>query len=225
MTFYKYKKLTSKISYKDIDIENVDVTKFLGLYVDSELKWKKQADILCSKLSSYAYALYRLSKVVNQQAVLVSYHAYVTSTLRYGVIFWGNCTKRDAIFRAQKKCVRSVCHLRPMESCRPYFAKLKILPFPCLYVFEMAMFVRKNLHMFKLAMSKRLKSRICVPRHKTALFKKSVLGMGPKIYNHLPKSIRECNNLTIYRRKLYNFLLAKCYYNLKIFFKDKITNL
>lgn len=76
--------LTSKISYMNKDIENVSVTKFLGLHIDSDLKWKAHAESVCAKLSSYSYALYMLAKVVDQPAVLTSYHAYVTSTLRYG---------------------------------------------------------------------------------------------------------------------------------------------
>lgn len=225
MTFYKYKKLTSKISYNGNDIENISDTKFLGLYVDCDLNWKRHAKELCSKLSRFSYALFMLAKVVDKQFVLTAYHAYVTSALRYGIIFWGNCSERLTIFRAQKKCIRSVCHLKPRDSCKAYFPKLNVLPFPCLYIFETALFVKNNIHMFRLQSSTRHRNRIRVPQRRTALYSKSVLGMGPSIYNHLPKTIVNSENFVIFKRKLFEFLIKKCYYNLKSFFEDDISNL
>lgn len=162
-----------------------------------------------------------LSKVVNQSAVLTSYHAYVTSTLRYGIIFWGNCTERETIFKAQKKCLRSVCHLQQTDTCKPHFKRLKILPYPCLYISEIALFIKRNLCLFDVIKSKRIKYKICMPPHRTALYDKSIFGMGPRIYNKLPKEILETGNIDIFKSKLFKFLIDKVYYSVNEYLYDK----
>lgn len=225
MTFNKYKKLTSQICYSNNYIQEITVTKFLGIYLDSNLNWNKHAESVCSKLGSYSYALYMLGKVVNQSAVLISYHAHVTSTLRYGIIFWGNCTEKHTIFKAQKKCVRSVCHLKTSATCKNHFQSLKIMTFPCLYIYEMAVFMRNNLHMFEYLKCRRHHSKICSQAHNLDLFNKSVLGMGPKIYNHLPKAVLESANVAIFKAKLSKFLINKTYYSTKEFLEDKFNNI
>lgn len=54
--------------------------------------------------------MYNLSKV--DYLSVTAYHAkasyYITSTLRYGVIFWGNSTNKEVAFKAQKICLRPV---------------------------------------------------------------------------------------------------------------------
>lgn len=224
MTFNKNIKLTSKITYLNNDIHDISVTRFLGLYVDSDLNWKMHAESVRAKLNSYSYALYLLSKVVSQPAVIISYHAYVTSTLRYGIIFWGNCTERETLFKAQKKCLRSVCHLKSTDSCKPHFLKLKILTFPCLYIFEMALFVRNNFQLFEFNKRERHKNKINIPPHRTAGFTKGVCGMAPKIYNHLPRIILESESVNIFKSKLFNFLILKSYYTINEYLNDKISN-
>lgn len=221
MTFNKYRKLTCKIAYYDNDIKDISDTKFLGLHLDSDLNWKMHAESVRSKLSSFSYALYLLSKVVSQSAVLTAYHAYVTTTLRYGVIFWGNCSERETIFKAQKKCLRSVCHLKPTDSCQPYFSKFKILTFPCLYIYEMSLFVRTNLYLYEFGKGTQSRNKLKVPAHRTACFRKGVCGMGPKIYNHLPETILKSESVTAFKRSLFNFLSQKLYYKVTDFLIDR----
>lgn len=50
------------INYNGQTIDEVNIAKFLGITIDSQLTWKTQADNICKKLSSAAYALYSLSK-------------------------------------------------------------------------------------------------------------------------------------------------------------------
>ena len=43
---------TQKLNISNKDINCSQSTKFLGLTIDEELKWKEHIDILCGKLSS-----------------------------------------------------------------------------------------------------------------------------------------------------------------------------
>lgn len=214
MNFYQRNNSMGNISvtYNNHIIEETDNTKFLGLSLDNKLTWKSQVDTICNKLNRFSYALYNLSKKVSRAAVLTAYHAYVTSTLRYGIMFWGNSTDRELVFKAQKKCLRSVCSLKPTESCKSYFIELKILTFPCLYIFEMAMYVKSNLNQFSVFNSVRQRHKIGNNQSKTALRAKSAFGMAPKVYNKLPDFIRQ-SDMQEFKKKLLHFLTYNAFYS------------
>lgn len=222
MTFYqRTNKPKLNIKYGNVAISESDNTKFLGLYLDSHLTWKYNIDALSKKLSQFAYALYKLSKTVNRVTVKIAYNAYVASSIRYGIIFWGNSTDRDIAFKAQKKCLRSFTKLQSMDSCKPLFKELSLLTLPSMYIYEMGVFVRCNLHLFEALRSRRYQNTIHATAHKTAFFAKSVLGMAPKIYNSIPAAIRNKECLRSFKGSLFRFLLDRCYYSITEFLTDK----
>lgn len=193
--------------------------KFLGLNLDNKLTWKNQIDIVCNKLNRFSYALYNLKKIVNRSSALTAYHAYVTSTLRYGIIFWGNSTDRDLVFIAQKKCLRSVCGLKQTDSCKPYFIELKILTLPCLYIFEVVMYTKKNINQFLSFRSTRQRHKLDTKRFNTALLTKSVFGMAPKLYNKIPEDIRKAE-MPHFKNLLFNFLVKNAFYSVREFMNN-----
>lgn len=209
------------INYSQHKIKHVDTTKFLGLDIDCNLNWKKHAEGLCLKVSQYSYALYMLAKVASTSTVVTAYHGYVASTLRYGIMFWGNSTERETVFKAQKKCIRAICKLKPTESCKQHFKDLKLLTLPSLYIYEVVIFVRHNLTLFENFKSKRYNYKLKYPNNRTTLFNKSIMCMAPRIYNHLPKTIVDIQATNIFKFKVKCFLLDKIYYSVNDYLSDK----
>lgn len=227
MHFHKKNNLSDlNIYYNNKNINETDISKFLGLLIDNKLTWKIEIDELCKKISKFSYALYKLSQVANIDSVLCAYHGYVMSCLRYGIIFWGNSTDRDKPFKAQKRCVRAMCGLKTGDSCLPIFKSLKILTVPCIYIYEIGIFVKTNPHLFdKLAdnfrhpIRKQYKHKLCLKACKTALVHKSILNMAPKIFNKIPNEIKLLN-LNLFKKKLFTFLIEKTYYKIVDFLED-----
>lgn len=216
------------INYNNQNVERVELTKFLGILIDSQLTWKPQAEAICKTLSASAYALYNLKKKVNTKTVLLAYHGLVVSKLRFGIIFWGNCTEKESIFKAQKRCIRAIFGLKVTDSCVPFFKKYNLLTFPCLYILEIALFVKVNRSLFLSLSESRhrdvnLRSQyqnlLRTGGYKTALFGKSAFGMAPAIFNHIPNSIKQ-EPVTIFKKKLTTLLLNKCYYSVSDFLAD-----
>lgn len=206
-------------------IEEVDNCKFLGLYIDDKLTWKPHVQQLCKRVSKSAYALHTLASKINSSALLIAYHGLVASVLRYGIIFWGNSTDKDLVFKAQKRCIRAMFGLKSTESCVPFFKKHSILPLPSLYIFEVAAFVKQNSHLFTLASiafnrTQRDDSRLCVPRANTALMYKSVFHMATVVFNKLPKELKNLHT-NLFKQKLRSLLCQKCYYSVSDFLSDK----
>lgn len=115
--------------------------------------------------------------------------------------------------------------LKSTDSCVPYFKEFKILTLPCLYILEVAVFVKSNPNRFtRLAdivpRNRRDNTRLCMQTAKTALMRKSVFCMAPFVYNKLPKSWKSLN-LPLFKKKLRTFLVNKAYYNISEFLAEK----
>lgn len=215
-----------KVLYNNTLLDEVDSTKFLGIMIDTKLNWKAHIEYLSKRLSSSAYALYKLAPELNPDALLTAYHGIVASVLRYGIIFWGNSTDKDIAFKAQKRCIRAMFNLKSTDSCMPFFKKYKILTLPSLYILETVAYVKTNPELFpRLAdtvnRNRRDNSKLRLHSAKTTLMRKSIFCMAPIIYNNIPQAYRELNT-NLLKKKMRNLLTDKCYYDINDFLTDII---
>ena len=100
------------IKYQNNNISRVEITQSLGIKIDQRLDWKAHIKNLSKRVSKSAYVLFKLSPVFNMEALLTAYYGIVDSVLRFGVIFWGNSTNRDLIYKLQKRCIRVLFKLQ-----------------------------------------------------------------------------------------------------------------
>lgn len=221
MQFNKMKKcnLNLNIEYKGTRIDQADSVKFLGVIIDKDINWKSQIEKICDKINRFVFVLKRLRYVTDHSTVLTAYHAYVASTLRYGLIFWGNSVNVHKAFIAQKKCLRAIYGIPPYQTCKPLFKELNLLTLPSLYIFEISKFVKNNIELFNKASdinprNTRNPNKLVlnfVPR--TTLYMKNCLNMCLKIYNKIPENLKMLNR-PLFDKKLYAWLLEKSYYNI-----------
>jgi hypothetical protein len=116
------------ICYNNKHIVNNTHTKFLGIIVASSLSWKNHIDGLVIKLSNASYSVRVLRPFVSQKALRMIYFSYFHTILTYGIIFWGNSSYSNNIFKLQKKVIRIMMNARNRDSCRDMFRELNILP-------------------------------------------------------------------------------------------------
>ena len=229
---YKMANQALKIIGRGNKIEEVDCTKFLGISIDKNCNWKKHIETICNRLNSFAFALRNLRKTVGRNAALMAYHGYVSSVLRYGlIILWGNSTDSDKAFIVQKKCLRAVFGIGPLESCRPILKENKLLTLACLYILEMGLFVKKHPTLFNKADSENLykfgkmsrdPTKLAMPRCGTAFCHKNTSCMAIKIFNKLPKPIRELPT-NLFQKELKTWLIENCFYADNDFFNYTST--
>lgn len=116
-------------------------------------------------------------------------------------------------------------NLKTTDSCQPYFRKHKILTLPCIYILEIAVFVKSNPQKFTrindvVPRNRRDNSRLCLRSANTTLMRKSVCCMAPEIYNKLPKTLKDLN-LALFKKKLRNFLVDKAFYSVSDYLLEK----
>lgn len=207
-------------------LNEVTHTKFLGIIIDKDINWKLHVDNVSTRINKFVYALKQVKNVTNIKTAIISYHAYVESILRYGVIVWGNSTDMTRAFIAQKKCIRAICGIKPDDSCRPMFKKLCLLPLPCIYIYEICIFVVKHVQLFKTA------NEIC-PRIRRDPFRlvqsdlprltkynKNCLATCVRIYNKMPSHFKVLN-IRLLKIALYKWLNECNFYSLKEFMDHK----
>jgi len=77
-----------------------------------------------------------------------TYFSYVHSIISYEIIFWGNSSRSEEIFKIQKRIIRIITNSRKNSSCRQLFKELNILPIQSQYIFSILLFVTKNKDQF-----------------------------------------------------------------------------
>lgn len=199
--------------------------KFLGVHLDSVLKWDEHINALVKKLNRSFYAINQIKKTLPVRSVLDVYYSLVYSHLNYNILLWGNSTDINRIFVAQKRIVRMIFNISPLASCRPLFLKHKILPVPCIYIYRCLLHIRNNVEKFRKLSSfhcyqTRNEQTLCLPLHKTTKFESSPSYKGIKLFNHLPNSIKALN-VNKFKKTVKMSLLNKTYYSIVEYLADK----
>lgn len=214
------------IKHNGLSIKNTECAKFLGIYLDNKLKWKEHVGSICKRINRFCYPLHRLTKMAPRSTALTAYFGHIQSIIKYGLLIWGNSTDIGKVFVAQKKCIRAICGAGPMETCRPLFKELRVLPLPCLYIMEVARFVKDHWSLFKkqsdmcmrtLRYPNRLVTDV-VPR--STRYKRNCIYMCITVYNKIPESIKMLSG-NQFRKVLYNWLTNKNYYSINDFLHDR----
>lgn len=205
------------VRYRDDTVVESTKATFLGIVLDDKCSWVDHIDKLCSRINPFGYALWRLTKVSSEKVALQAYHGYVCSLLRYGVILWGNASQVNRVFVAQKQCVRAICDINIRTSCRPFFIKLQLLTFPCIYIFEMCVFVKTHPDLFKrrgddCSYNTRYPERLMICNMRTTLYSKNCYSMAVKLFNRLSNDIKLLP-INLFKNKLKKWLIINCFYS------------
>lgn len=136
------------ITTKNHDMINPEYVKFLGIYIDPNLRWDQHVHFLNKKLCKTAYLLRNLSNTVSQHVLISAYHGLFESNISYGILAWGHSSSADKVFSVQRRVVRIIAGASYRANSTPLFLKLKLLTLPALYVFNCLLYVYKNKHSF-----------------------------------------------------------------------------
>lgn len=198
--------------------------KFLGVIVDSNMKWKGEIESLSRKLHSAIYVIWSLTRTCNKEVAILAYHSIFLSRISYSILFWGNSSieNMEIIFKIQKRAIRTINKMSRRESCRGTFRQMNLLTIPSLYCFLAAKWTREksNLVLRSDVHSHQTRGRnlIQTEHHRTRTFEQSVVHMGSKILNALPREIinEESNSKFVSGMKKY--FIAKELYSISEMF-------
>ena len=217
------KVLPDHVKINNTELKQVDCTKFLGLYIDSDLSWKSHINYLSKILSRNTGILHKLKHFFPCQILINVFSSLISPYLNYGILVWGNATNilLDLLSRIQKRAIRNVNHAGYLSHTNSHFHKNTILKTTDLFNYNVGIFMyqlstnelpevfthmfRKNslIHNYPTRQS----GAYHLPRTRTMFAKKTIMFTGPRYWNDLPTRIVSSSSLYSFKRNLKDFLL------------------
>ncbi|GBP53786.1 Probable RNA-directed DNA polymerase from transposon BS [Eumeta japonica] len=142
------KLIDTNVMVKNEVLDIVDTTLFLGLTLDSKLRWNSHITRLEKRLSSAAHAVKRIRRLTNENTARLVYFSCFHSLMTYGILLWGHAADINTIFMLQKRAIRAVYDLRPMTSLKEKFKEINILTLASQYIHENLVYVKRNIKSF-----------------------------------------------------------------------------
>ena len=85
MAFSTQKYDEPKIKIGNVMVDKTKQCKYLGVYIDEELKWTDHIEYICNKLHKFIGVFYRLSNKLPQKCIRTLYFAFVYAHLLNGI--------------------------------------------------------------------------------------------------------------------------------------------
>jgi hypothetical protein len=92
--------------------------------------------------------LLSIRKVFSIKTLKSVYYFYFHSAMTYGIMFWGNSTYAERVFKIQKRVIRVMKRCAYTESCREHFKNMKIFLLRSQYIYSLLLFILKNKEVF-----------------------------------------------------------------------------
>jgi hypothetical protein len=200
------------ITYNNNKIYKISNMKFLGLQIDNILSWKNHVDIIVPKSSAACFAIRAVRPFMSQETLKMIHHAYFHSIITYGIVFWGNSSYSNNVFKLQKRVVRIIMGTRTRDSCREYFRSLKFLLLYSQYILSLVLFIITNKNQFAVTseihnINTRNKSHIHQPLSLLTSYQKGTYYFGIKVFSCLPNHIKTLShNMKQFKSALKSFL-------------------
>ena len=209
------------VTINNFEIERVFVTKFLGVLIDTNLKWKSHTSYVKGKIYKSISLLCKAKLLLNQSALFNLYNAIIQPHLSYCCEIWGNTNKIDLLplIVAQQKAIRLVCNVGYRDHTTFLFKNLKVLKFEDIVKHKVCMLLFKGKRgllprniqcLFTLNTNNKYCTRQCnyfkIKFARTSIKSSCVSISGVKQWNSLCTDILNCNSLCVFKKML------KCYY-------------
>ena len=167
------------VSFGNRKIATAQSLKFFVLTIDTSLTWKHRIGELTSRLNKACYAIRSIKPFMSLDALRSTYFSYVHWIISYGIIFWGNSSRSEEMFKIQKRIIKIIMNSSKNASCRQLLKELNILPVQSQYIFSILLFVTKNKDQFLFnsqvhKINTRQTSDLYVPTANLAIYQKGV---------------------------------------------------
>ena len=147
----------SVVMYFNQDTTNLDVTidgvvvpkvtthKFLGTWIDDNLRWDTQVAHLVNKLRTNRHLLCLAKNLLSVDCLRHRYFSHIYTHLKYDLVVWGSMISKSQlsdVFQLQKNCIQLLVKEKN-KSEGDLFATLKVIKFPDMIQSELCKFGAK----------------------------------------------------------------------------------
>ena len=215
----------------DFSIKRVNCVKYLGMFIDEQLKWDVHVNNLCSTLSRNFHMFYSIRDILNSSLKRQLYFSMVYSRIIYGIVIYGACRSSlmNKVQVLQNKLLK-VLHKLPFRTdTNVMHIDLDILKVKDIYKYQIQKFVYEslnkkcivqfhdyytyihNVHQVNTRQQKQLHRTIT----NTKYGEHSLKDYGAFLWNQLESDIKCSESLDIFKKALRKSII-KSYQNLII---------
>ena len=138
------------------------------------------------------YLIQNIKPYMSISTLKIIYHSLFHSIMSYGIMFWGNSSHSSVIFKIQKRVITIIMWYGYRGSCREVLKEFKILTLSSQYTFSLLLFfVNKRDYSVHHNINTRWKNNLHLPQISLAMYQMGVYYSGIKIFNDLPKAIKD----------------------------------
>ncbi|KAI5734672.1 hypothetical protein M8J77_009335 [Diaphorina citri] len=211
-----------------VNFENPASVRFLGVLLQPNLCWDSHMENIAKKMNSNIFLLRNLAESVSRNVLKIAYFGLIHPHLTYAVMAWGHSAIKDRAFSLQRKAIRVVYGLGYRDSCDHAFRDLGILTFPCLFIYECLIYIKKNENEFprQRNMHSHNTRHTNDIRPEFTRLTKNQCGTKywcAKFYNKLPGLIKD-SPLPTFKKHVKEFLINKTFYNFDEFLNDSMAD-
>ena len=213
------------LSFNHNVIEETNVTKFLGVYLDCNLNFVHHIDYIAKKISKTVGVITKLKHFLPISTLLTIYKSLLLPHINYAITSWGsaNITHLDRLLKFQKKALRAACKTHYLHPSLSLFISTKTLNIFDLFEKNIATFMfnfqNGNVpivfnQLFRTFESvhnhnTRNKDNLYISKKRTNTAKQSISYTDSKVWNDLPREIRCSKNKFTFNYKLKKYFLKK----------------
>ena len=137
--YFNSKRTLPDVMLDGVAIPIVNTHKFLGTWIDDDLAWDTQVQLVASKLRSNCQLLSLAKNLLPVDIIWTVYFSHIHSHLSYNLGVWGSMLSKSQvseISQLQQKCIRHMIR-RNSIPVDDIFKKLKLLKFPDMIKIEL----------------------------------------------------------------------------------------
>ena len=132
------------LKLNNVNIERVSQFNFLGVVINSTLKWDKQIAHISLKISRATGVIFRLRRIYPREILLTLYNTLILPHLSYCILVWGSKIKNNhPLLLLQKKAVRNIANEDYIAHSEPLCKSLNILKIPDIFTCSLWKFYYK----------------------------------------------------------------------------------
>lgn len=219
-----YDATSTPIKIDNVVIEHVEHAKFLGVIIDNKLVWKQHITYICGKIAKNTGVIWRAREKLQTKCLLTLYTTLILPYFQYCIIVWGKTYQKplNNLLKLQKKLVRIITFSEFNASTSTLFKQLSVMKVNNYYIYSCAIYMFKfrqgNLisqfdnwfvcnndnHDYNTRHGNDYKSY----RANTKQSSFNIRTQGPKIWNEIPRAVKDCQSLVTFKRKLKSHLLS-----------------
>ena len=128
------------IHLNSIKIDKVNTSKFLGVYIDSNLSWSDHINSISNKISRGVGILSKLKHFIPRTTLRSLYQTLILPHLSYCCSVWSSATKTllNKLVILQKRAIRHITNAYYLDSTSNLFLSLNLLKLPDLININLA---------------------------------------------------------------------------------------